>query len=49
MPDVSEYAPVAEELEQAVMRAIEPDWNKRAADMDMLADALKTDACKVFM
>lgn len=49
VPNVSEYALVTEELEQAVMRAIEPDWNKRAADMDMLAKALKTDTCMVPM
>ena len=41
VPYVSELAPVPEELDKAVMKAIEPDWNKRAADIDMLASALK--------
>ena len=49
VPYISELVPVPEELEKAVMKAIEPDWNKRAADMDMLADALKTDDCMIFM
>lgn len=46
VPPVSELADVPEILEKAVMRAIEPDWDKRAADTDMLGYALNADNCK---
>lgn len=46
VPPVSEFADVPEILEKAVMMAIEPDRDKRAADTDMLEYALNAYNCK---
>lgn len=46
IPPVSEYADVTDILEKAVMKAIEPDLNKRASDTKMIESALNAENCK---
>lgn len=49
VPPVSEIVQVPKKLEKAVMKAIEPDWNKRAADINVLVNALQADSCMMHM